>query len=62
MVGFALLAALYMAQTNAPAPAEANPQQTSRDIVVEGIRQKQQRVRKFVKALSADVPSFGQIG
>ena len=61
MVGFALLAALLAAQDSPAPPASLPP--SSDEIVVEGVRQKEQReqVRQFIKALS-DVPSFGQIG
>jgi len=58
MVGFALLAALLTAGAPAPPAPSAQP---SGDIVVEGVREQQKRVRQFIKALD-DVPSFGQIG
>lgn len=60
MVGFALLAALLAAAPDAPEPPETS-QQSSAEIVVEGVRQQRERVRQFIKALD-DVPSFGQIG
>lgn len=61
MLGFAVLAALLAAQSS-PGPSAPAPQ-SSQDIVVEGVRQQQQReqVRQFIKALS-DVPNFAQIG
>lgn len=61
MLGFALLSALLAAQN--PSGSSAQAPQPSQDIIVEGVRQQQQReqVRQFIKALS-DVPNFGQIG
>ena len=56
MVGFALIAALAAAQPSSPAP-----EQVPSDIVVEGVREQKERVRRFVRALD-DVPNFGQIG
>ena len=58
MVGFAMLAALFVAAPDAPQSA---PPSGSEDIVVEGVRVKRERVRDFIKALD-DVPNFGQIG
>jgi hypothetical protein len=60
MAGFAFLAALLAAAPDAPAPP-APASQSHGDIVVEGVREQQKRVRRFIKALD-DVPSFGQIG
>lgn len=61
MLGFAMIAALLAAQ-DTPAPP-ASPPQASQDIVVEGVREREQRkqVRQFIRALD-DVPNFGQIG
>ena len=61
MLGFALLAALLAAQDTPP--PSASPPQSSGEIVVEGVRQRQHRdqVRQFIKALD-DVPNVGQIG
>lgn len=57
MFGFAVLAALLAVQTTTPAP-----QQAPDDIVVEGVREQRERVHSFVKALTDNVPNFGQIG
>src|SRR5687768_5002852 len=59
MVGFVLLAALFAAQ-GSPEP-QVSASRSSSDIVVEGVRQRRERVRQFIKALD-DVPNFGQIG
>jgi hypothetical protein len=59
MVGFVLLAALFAAQ-GSPEP-QGSASRSSSDIVVEGVRQRRERVRQFIKALD-DVPNFGQIG
>jgi hypothetical protein len=58
MVGLTLLAALLAAAPDTPAPPASS---SSGDIVVEGVREQKERVRRFIRALD-DVPSFGQIG
>ncbi len=60
MVSIVMLAALLAVAPNASNLAgDAAP--SDDDIVVEGVREQQERVRKFIKALD-DVPNFGQIG
>lgn len=62
MLGFPMLAALFSAATatQAGAPPAAAPP-TPSDIIVQGERQKEERIRGFIDALT-NVPSFGQIG